>query len=88
MKPPGALKPFSKKRRICWQNPKLINIFVHLKISQKISGRINFISHNELTDPKKYFILNLISKRGVGNAIRRHFEKLGFAEGKDFMLAG
>ncbi len=56
---------------------------------KKTSGtRISFISHNELTDPKKYFILNLISKRGVGQAIRRHFKNLGYAEGKDFLLAG
>lgn len=49
---------------------------------------INFIPYSKLTDPKKYFILNLISKRGVGNAIRDHFLGLGFVEGRDLLLAG
>ncbi len=50
--------------------------------------RPGFISYGELTDPKKYFILNLVSKRGVGQIIRKHFLSLGFTEGTDFLLAG
>ncbi|MFP4367745.1 MAG: hypothetical protein ACLFQA_11685, partial [Bacteroidales bacterium] len=49
---------------------------------------INFIPYGEITNPGKYFILNLISKRGVGNAIRDHFRALGFVEGINLLLAG
>ena len=65
-----------------------IRIFGFTDVKPKSSPDLNIIPYQELTNPKKYFILNLISKRGVGQAIRRHFKKLGFTEGKDFLLAG
>lgn len=52
------------------------------------TGLTGFIPYAELQDPSRYFILNLISKRGVGSSIRNHFGRLGFIEGKDLILAG
>ncbi len=65
-----------------------IRIFGFTDVKPKSSPDLNIVPYQDLTDPKKYFILNLISKRGVGQDIRRHFKKLGFTEGKDFLLAG
>lgn len=47
----------------------------------------DFISLSEVTDPKAYFILNFISKRGLRDQIKAHFTDLGFIEGTDLILA-
>lgn len=47
----------------------------------------DFISLSEVTDPKAYFILNFISKRGLRDPIKAHFTDLGFIEGTDLILA-
>ncbi len=65
-----------------------VNIYGFTDVRPIATPSVNFIPHRELTDPKKYFILNLISKRGVGKAIKDHFGALGFVEGRDFILAG
>lgn len=84
---------------VCGSSKNIIRKAAHLeKLGVKIhaftdvrkpaNSQTLFIPYRELTDSRKYFILNLISKRGVGNAIRDHFTKLGFIEGRDMLLAG
>lgn len=88
-----------KKIIVCGSSKNITRKAEHLyKLGVKIDGFtdikpltrpvINFIPYQELTGPGDHFILNLISKRGVGSAIRNHFCSLGFIEGVDFILAG
>ena len=65
-----------------------LKIYGFTDVKPGSSAKINFMPYLEIYDPGKFFILNLISKRGVGAAIRKHFSKLGFLEGKNFILAG
>ena len=65
-----------------------IKIHGFTDIKPRSSPGINFIPYGELSDPRKYFIVNLISKRGVSDEIRNYFARLGFTEGRDFILAG
>lgn len=65
-----------------------INIYGYTDVRIPKNGRYRFISIPEITEPEKWFVLNFISKRGVGSSIRQHFISLGFTEGLDFILAG
>jgi glycosyltransferase involved in cell wall biosynthesis len=47
----------------------------------------DFILLSEVTNPKAYFVLNFISKRGIRDQIKAHFTDLGFIEGTDLILA-
>jgi len=60
--------------------------YTDVKINR--NNNIRFIPLDKLNSPDKWFLINLISKRGVGPSIRKHFSNLGFAEGRDFILAG
>ncbi len=65
-----------------------VDIHGFTDVRPRRSPGINFIPYRDLADPEKYFILNLISKRGAGEAIRSHFTSLGFIQGQHFILAG
>ncbi len=65
-----------------------IEIFGYTDVKPSRNRNINFIPYPQLTDPSKWLIINFISKRGVGRAIRTHFQQLGFAEGSDFIAGG
>lgn len=65
-----------------------VDIFGYTDVKPSRNRNINFIPYTQLTDPEKWLIINFISKRGVGKAIRTHFQKLGFADGRDFIAGG
>jgi len=65
-----------------------VDIFAYTDVKPSRNRNINFIPYPQLTDPEKWLIINFISKRGVGKAIRTHFQKLGFADGRDFIAGG
>lgn len=65
-----------------------IEIFGYTDVKHSRNRSINFIPYSQLTDPGKWLIINFISKRGVGKAIRIHFQHLGFSEGSDFIAGG
>lgn len=65
-----------------------VNIWGFTDVREYTGKQLNFIPYEELESPEEFFILNLISKRGVGNEIKKHFEKSGFVEGVDLLLAG
>jgi hypothetical protein len=47
-----------------------------------------FIDYRDITDPELYCLINLIEKRDTGNAIVEYYNKSGFVNGKDIILAG
>ncbi len=65
-----------------------VNFYGFTDVKPRKPAGFNFIPYRDINDPSEYFILNLISKRGVGKAIKDHFAALGFIEGKDLILAG
>jgi glycosyltransferase involved in cell wall biosynthesis len=65
-----------------------INIYGYTDVKVPKNVGYSFISISEITEPEKWFIVNMITKRGVGDSIKQHFLPLGFREGKDFILAG
>lgn len=65
-----------------------VNIWGFTDVCEYTGKRLNFIPCEKLGRPEEFFILNLISKRGVGDEIKKHFEKLGFADCRDLILAG
>ena len=67
---------------------KGVKIWGFTDVREYTGKRLNYIPYEELDTPDEFFILNLISKRGVGDEIKKHFEKLGFADCRDLILAG
>ncbi len=65
-----------------------VNIFGFTDVKPSRNRSINFIHYADIKQPADWFIINFISKRGIGQAIRKHFLNLGFAEGRDFVLGG
>jgi glycosyltransferase involved in cell wall biosynthesis len=65
-----------------------VPIYAYTDVKKRILKEHRFIPLAELKQPGPWFLVNLISKRGVGSAIRAHFSKLGFQEERDFILAG
>ncbi|MFO7923875.1 MAG: hypothetical protein R6U58_09310 [Bacteroidales bacterium] len=63
-----------------------VNIRGFTDVREYTGKQLNFIPYDELDSPEEFFILNLISKRGVGNQIKKHFENLGFTDGRDLIL--
>ncbi len=63
-----------------------VDIYGYTDVKHRLNKQINFIPIAQLNDPNPWFLINFIGKRGVGEAIARHFTGLGFAEGTDFIL--
>lgn len=79
--------------KVCLERLALLEaegIFVHGVTdvrTRHIAGRI-YVPPAALASTDQYFVLNLISKRGVNDAIRSYLTGLGYEEGKGFLLAG
>jgi glycosyltransferase involved in cell wall biosynthesis len=82
----GSSSHIRKKAQLLEANGLSIYGYTDVKINRKANFR--FIPIDELKKPDEWFLVNLISKRGTGPSIRKHFSGLGFAEGRDFILAG
>lgn len=82
----GASK-IGRKRAALLQNLG-VEIYGFTDVRHKNNRQIRFIPINKLTDPGEWFLINFIAKRGVGPDIRLHFSRIGFKEGRDFILAG
>ncbi len=64
-----------------------VAIFGFTDVKKRPNRQVNFLRIDELTEPGPWFLVNFIARRGVGQAIRNHFEGLGFIEGRDFIMA-
>ncbi len=64
-----------------------VNVFGFTDVKKRPNRQVNFVPYQQITDPEPWFLINFIGRRGVGEAIRQHFAKLGFKEGKDLILA-
>lgn len=64
-----------------------VPIYGFTDVKKRPNREVNFIRINDITEPGPWFLINFIARRGVGQAIRTHFEALGFREGVDFILA-
>lgn len=82
----GSSSNCRKKAKILTNMDVDIYGFTDVKVPE--NPNFQFVPLNEITSPEKWFILNFISKRGVGSSIKQYFLSLGFTEGKDFILAG
>jgi glycosyltransferase involved in cell wall biosynthesis len=89
--------PDSKKIVVCGTGKKSkqraqllsqygINITGFTDVVQKNSK--DFIPLGKIYHSSEYFLINFISKRGVGEEIRKYFLSIGFQEERDFILAG
>lgn len=65
-----------------------VEIYGFTDVKTRPNRQVRFLPIDALKEPGPWFLVNFISKRGVGPAIREHFTPLGFAEGRDFILAG
>lgn len=63
-----------------------VEVFGYTDVKERRNRQINFIPIDHLHNPAEWFLINFIGKRGVGEAIKKHFSALGFVEGKDFIL--
>jgi glycosyltransferase involved in cell wall biosynthesis len=82
----GSSNTCRKRAQLLEANGLNIYGFTDVKISR--NKNIRFIPIDELSQPGNWFLINMITKRGVGPSIRKYFTALGFHEGKDFILAG
>lgn len=64
-----------------------MSVYGFTDVVERRNRQIRFIPLKELLDPSPWLVLNFIGKRGVGEAIRRHFTALGFVMGRDFIPA-
>ncbi len=64
-----------------------VDIYGFTDVKKRPNRQVNFIPYQQITDPNKWFLINFIGRRGVGEAIRKHFTELGFEEGRDLILA-
>ncbi|MFN2396348.1 MAG: glycosyltransferase [Bacteroidales bacterium] len=79
--------PNGRKRSALLQENGVV-IFGFTDVKKRSIHKVRFIGIEEITEPEKWFLINVITSRGVGEAIRKHFSALGFKEGRDFILAG
>jgi len=63
-----------------------IEIYGFTDVKMRQPDGIHFIPLPKLTVPEAWLLLCFISKRGVGEAVARHFSAIGFEEGKDFLI--
>ncbi len=64
-----------------------VEIFGFTDVKKRPNRQVNFLRIDEITEPGPWFLVNFIARRGVGQAIRKHFAGLGFKEGIDFIMA-
>ncbi len=64
-----------------------VDVFGFTDVKKRPNRQVNFIRIDEITKPEPWFLINFIARRGVGQAIRKHFSAIGFVEGRDFILA-
>lgn len=64
-----------------------IEVFGFTDVKKRPNRQVNFLGIHEIINPKPWFLVNFIGRRGVGQSIRNHFTAIGFVEGKDFILA-
>lgn len=76
------------RKRAAMLEAEGVAIFGFTDVRKRPNREVNFIPIPALTDPKPWFLVNFIARRGVGVQIRTHFSSLGFVEGRDFILAG
>lgn len=81
----GASKIGRKRAALLETYGVKVDAFTDVKF--RANQQIRFIPIQEIQHPESYFLINFIGKRGVGTSIKEHFTKLGFVEGKDFILA-
>jgi glycosyltransferase involved in cell wall biosynthesis len=65
-----------------------VPVYAYTDVKPRALRERRFIPLQELRQPSPWFLVNMITKRGVGDAIQAHFSKLGFQEERDFILAG
>lgn len=65
-----------------------VSIYAYTDVKPRVLRQQRFLPLAGLQHPEPWFLVNMITKRGVGEAIRAHFSKLGFQEERDFILAG
>lgn len=81
----GSSKTVRMRAAILQEHGICIHGFTDVK--KRPNRSIPFVPLHEIQKPDQVFLINFISKRGVGEAIRNHFTALGFCEGIDFILA-
>ncbi|AHM60124.1 family 2 glycosyl transferase [Flammeovirgaceae bacterium 311] len=65
-----------------------VPIYGFTDVKERNIATANFIPIDQLALDRKYFFINLISKRGVGSQVKKFLISMGFQEGPDFILAG
>jgi glycosyltransferase involved in cell wall biosynthesis len=65
-----------------------VSIYGYTDVKERNLSGQRFVPISEIQKPGDWFLINMITKRGVGEAIIHHFSGLGFAEGVDILRAG
>ncbi len=65
-----------------------VQVYGFTDVKKRPNRQVRFLPIGQLVDPGPWLLVNFIARRGVGESIREHFVALGFAEGRDFVLAG
>jgi glycosyltransferase involved in cell wall biosynthesis len=65
-----------------------ISLYGYTDVKNRILRHDRFVPLVSITAPGRWFLINAISKRGVGEAVAAHFIGMGFREGVDFLRAG
>ncbi len=82
----GSSKICRKRAALLQKNGIEISGFTDVSLRRQKQADV--IHYEELTKAEDWFLINFISKRGVGDAIRKYFTTKGFVEGIDFIMAG
>jgi glycosyltransferase involved in cell wall biosynthesis len=65
-----------------------IPIYGYTDVKKRILRDDRFVPLESITEPGSWFLINVITKRGVGEAVAGYFAGKGFREGVDFVRAG
>lgn len=79
--------PSIRKKAVLLEEKGLC-IWGYTDVKVRSLGGSRFIPLNRLSEDSRYYFINLISKRGVGQQVRQLLVGLGFTEEQDFILAG
>lgn len=65
-----------------------ISIYGYTDVKARRLSGLRFVPLTDIQKPADWFLINMITKRGVGESIIHYFSELGFVEGMDILRAG
>lgn len=65
-----------------------VSIYGYTDVKDRHLSGQRFVPLGDIQKPADWFLINMITKRGVGEAIIHYFSGLGFVEGVDILRAG